>query len=76
MINIPPFPADDNPPDAIRIALLRKDEATLAAMAADKLAREAGSKPAVAKKACKGHNSRKSGQMSAEVYLSAFEVEK
>jgi hypothetical protein len=75
-LNIPPFPTNDTPPDAIRISLLRKDEVCREAMAAAKLARKAGVTPVKAKKTRKGHNARKSGQMDVHVYLSAFEVTK
>lgn len=74
-LNIPPFPTNDTPPDAVRIALLKRDEATRQAIAEKRAAKAAGS-PAKAKKARKGHNARKGGQMDAHVYLSAFEVER
>lgn len=76
-LNIPPTPTNDTPPDAVRLALLNRDEACRKAMAERRAAKAAGC-PVQAKKRAKRRNShsRKSGQMDAHVYLSAFEVEK
>lgn len=74
-LNIPVPPTADTPPDAVRLALLNKDEACRQAMAEAKAARLAGNTPAKNAKRRNNH-SRKTGQMSAAAYLSAFEVEK
>lgn len=74
-LNIPPTPTNDTPPDAVRLALLNRDEACRKAMAERRAAKAAGC-PVQAKKRAKRGNSRKSGQMSAHAYLSALEVEK
>ena len=74
-LNIPVTPTEGYEPDEVRQSLARRDEATRAAMAADKAARLAGiTKEKKAKR--RNSHSRKSGQMDAHVYLSAFEVEK
>ena len=74
-LNIPPFPDDNVEPDAIRLAIANRDEATRQLIAERKAARLAGNAPA--KKAKRRRNrSIKGGQMDAHVYLIAFEVEK
>jgi hypothetical protein len=72
-LNIPVTPTTDTPPDAVRLALLKRDEACRQAMAEAKAARLAGNAPA--KKAKRRRNRAiKGGQMNPSVYLSAFEV--
>jgi hypothetical protein len=71
-LNIPVTPTPDFEPDEVRQSLARRDEIARTKMAADKATRLAGNAPA--KKARKSSHSRKTGQMSAAAYLSAFEV--
>lgn len=75
MISITPEQTSDYVPDAVRLSLLKRDEACRQAMAERRAAKAAGC-PVQAKKRAKRGNSRKSGQMSAHAYLSALEVEK